>query len=140
MKKLVFVLLILPLIVINSSFGSPASVLGQLAKEAIKAAGGEIGKAAIEKFKDLFNSNKEIAKKGNPKLAHKAPLNNKGVWTISPGKLSQKDLTKLAKILKSLDDDTDQVIKIEGSDNVVATTQKGDVSFGTYQEIVGSRE
>lgn len=138
MKKVVFSLLCFSLILSNSSFASPASVLELLAKEAVKAVGGEIGKAAIEKFKALFNSNKEIAKKGNPKLAHETPLKNKGMWTISPGNLSQKDLERLAKILKSLDNDTDQVIKIKGSDNVVATTQNGSVRFGTYQEIVGS--
>lgn len=122
----------------NSSFASPASVLESLAKEAIKAVGGEIGKAAIEKFKDLFNSNKEIAKKGNPTLTLDAPLKNKRIWTISPGNLNQKDLEKLVKILKSLDNDTDQVIKIKGSDNVVVSTQNGNVSFGTYQKILGN--
>lgn len=141
MKKLVFFLLCFAFIYLtNSSFASPASVLELLAKEAIKAVGGEIGKAAIEKFKDLFNSNKEIAKKGNPKLAHEPPLKNKEMWAISPGNLSRKDIEKLARILKSLDNDTDQVIKIKGSDNVVATTENGSVSFGTYQEIVGSSD
>lgn len=87
----------------------------------------------------LFNDDKEIAKKGKPQLKEEKLVKEKRIWTISPGKLSSKDdLKELAKILKSIDNDIDQVIKISGSDNVVATSGSGNVNLGTYQEILGS--
>jgi len=137
MRRVVLALVLLFIITSGMSHATLAPFLKVIAKEAIKGASGELGKTVIEEFKRLFNNDKEIAKKGNPQLKEGKLVQNKRRWIISPGKLSSDDLKELAKILKSVDNNIDQEIKVNGSDNVVATTQSGNVNFGTYQEVLG---
>jgi len=137
MKKVGLLIVFLFLITYSTSDASVGSLFGLIAKEALKATASEAGKTVVEEFKKLFNHDKEIAKKGKPELKEGKLVRDKRMWTISRGNLSRNDLKELAKILKSIDNDTDQVIKVNGSDNVVATTQSGNVNFGNYQEILG---
>jgi hypothetical protein len=138
MKKVVPIFVFLFFITSSLSYANLTSLFRVIAKEALKSAATETGKTAVEEFMKLFNSDKGIAKKGDPKLQGGKLDKNTRNWTIAPGNLSKKDLKELAKILKSIDNGTEQIIKINGSNNVVATTQKGNVNFGTYQEILSN--
>jgi hypothetical protein len=138
MKKAVLFFVFLFLFASSTSHASLVPLFRVIATEALKSAATEVGKTAVKEFMKLFNDDKEIAKKGKPHLKEEKLVKEKRIWTISPGKLSKDDLKELAKILKSIDNDIDQVIKISGSDNVVATSGSGNVNLGTYQEIFGS--
>jgi hypothetical protein len=138
MKKAVLFSIFLFLLASSTSHASLVPLFRVIATEALKSAATEVGKTAVKEFMKLFNDDKEIAKKGKPQLKEEKLVKEKRIWTISPGKLSKDDLKELAKILKSIDNDMDQVIKIRGSDNVVATSGSGNVNLGTYQEILGS--
>jgi hypothetical protein len=112
---------------------SPANVFGVilkgLAKEAVKSAGAEAGKTAVDRFNTLFNGNKDIARnyKG-PQLRESEARGSEKNWLISPaGTLRKDDIAEIARTLKSLDQGRDQGIRVKiGKDDLtVTTTQTG---------------
>jgi len=91
---------------------SQASVIGpflkEIATEALKYAGGEAGKSAVDYFKSLFNKNKDIAEsKKKPYLNETEPIGKERTWTVT-GNLTKNDIQEIANTLKSLDNSKDQ--------------------------------
>lgn len=94
-----------------------SAVVKEIAKEAFKAVGTEACKTGVECFKSLFNRNKDIAKNNkNPQLQGGGVKGNKRIWNMAPvGNLSTPELKEIAKILKSIDQNREQVITITRS-------------------------
>jgi len=103
-----------------------------LAKQALKLVGSEALKSGVEYFKDLFNNDKNIAKRyGKPELKGGEIRDNVRTWIISPaGNLSKNDIKEIARTLKSLDEKRDQTIRItiKNQDQIFRTTQTGVVT------------
>src|SRR5208337_367355 len=69
-------------------------IVSGLAKQALKLVGSEALKSGVEYFKDLFNNDKNIAKRyGKPELKGGEIRDNVRTWIISPaGNLSKNDI------------------------------------------------
>ncbi len=107
-------------------------ILSELAKQALKLVGSEALKSGVEYFKDLFNKDKNIAKRyRTPELKGGEIKGNERTWIISPaGNLNKSDIKEIARTLKSLDGNREQSIRvtIRKQAQIFNTTQTGVVT------------
>jgi hypothetical protein len=124
-------LIIASVILLLSSSISHSAVFGQILKtlavEASKGAAGKVGESAVEYFKKIFNKDKTLAQeKGSPQLQDGEVRGKVRKWVISPaGKLSKSEIDDIAKTLKALDQNRDQIISTQINNTVeeISNTQ-----------------
>jgi hypothetical protein len=113
-------------------------ILGELSKQASKAAASEIGKTAVDWFKNLFNKDKKIARNyGKPQLNDGEVKGNERIWSLSPkGNLSESDIREIAKTLKSLDGNRSQSIHVRNNnkDQIIRESQSGIMAQSVNQQ------
>jgi polyhydroxyalkanoate synthesis regulator phasin len=134
LKRIIVVSALICFISVNvSSAVSPDNVfavlLVSLMKEALKSIGSEAGKMAVDRFKALFNANKDLARnKKHPQLSGGDVKGKERIWVVSPtGNLGKDDIAQIARTLKYLDRDRDQrvSVRIDNEDLVVTANQTG---------------
>jgi len=133
-RKAILISALICFILVNSASAAPAAntfstLLGSLVMEALKSVGSEIGKAAVDRFKALFNANKDLARnRRHPQLSGGEVKGKERIWVVSPaGNLSKDDIAQIARTLRYLDQDRDQrvSVKIDKEDLVVTANQAG---------------
>ncbi len=97
--------------------------------EAVKSVGREAGKTAVDWFKTLFNTNKELKRdRKNPQLSGGEVKDKERIWLVSPpGNLSKEEIKEIARTLRYLDDDRDQrvSVRIDKDDLIVLANRTG---------------
>ncbi len=133
-RKAILISALICFILVNGASAAPAAnvfstLLGSLVMEALKSVGSEVGKAAVDRFKSLFNANKDLARKReHPQLSGGEVKGKERIWVVSPaGNLSKDDIAQIARTLRYLDQDRDQrvSVRIDKEDLVVTANQAG---------------
>jgi hypothetical protein len=87
LKKIIVISALICFVSVNvSSANVFAVLLASLMTEALKSVASEAGKAAVDRFKALFNKNKDLARsRKRPQLSGGDVKGNERIWVVSPG-------------------------------------------------------